>query len=205
MYCTAKTRAIGGAILVFTMVPVANSSEVWRSSIVYDDKEKAVERFIPVELFTGAKWDGKQVLTIMTPAKTSQNNWGTLKVQSPAKSKTSDSLVISRFRIEYKTNAPIYQEFDINDSKDGIAMIYQNRRGRIHSRVVTANKFPIGWWKIGEKKQYDDGEAQTEITIIELDGPDHSIKFRWKTTFDEGGHYIYTFVPERGLTTSVAQ
>ena len=180
----------------------ASNPEIWKASIVYDKNGKAIKRFIPVELFTGAKWDGKNVLTLNTPSNSWQSSDYRVNVVTPAKSIVHDRTVIKRDRT--RSSGRVYQEFEINKNKDGLTMTYQNRRGRI-GYDITASKFPIGWWKLGQTKKYDDGMAQTEVSILDLDTAGHGIEIEWKTNFSEGGHYIYRYLPERGNVGSTAQ
>jgi hypothetical protein len=167
----------------------------WKSSIVRDEKGNVVKRFIPVEMFTGAKWNGSLNLTISTAVDILQNRHKSMHVRSPVKGFTGN-MVISRVRT---SRGRIYQEFEINQYGDGLAMTYQNRRVRISGRPVTENKFPIGWWKPGESRRYC-GRFNTQLTIRDLDyGGVHGITFHWKMTCSKDCESVYVFLPERGL------
>ena len=80
---------------------------IWESSIIRDEKGKVVKRFIPVEMFTGAKWNGRQNLTISTPVDIRQNRRQSMHVQSPVTG-LAGNMVISRVR---PLSGTIYQEF----------------------------------------------------------------------------------------------
>jgi hypothetical protein len=84
-------------------------------------------------------------------------------------------------------------------------MVWQDRAGRITDGIVTANKFPLGWWRAGEARSYDD-RARTSITNEDLDftyrGVPHSIKFLWRTTLATDGASHYVFSPGIGLAWS---
>ena len=168
---------------------------IWESSIVRDEKGNVVQRFIPVEMFTGAKWNGSQNLTISTPVDIRQNRRKSMHVQSPVKG-LAGNMVISRVRT---SRGRIYQEFEINQYGDGLAMTYQDRRGRIFRRTVTESKFPVGWWKPGESRRYC-GRLSTQLTILDLDyGGAHGIKFHWKIGCSKDCESVYVFLPESGL------
>ena len=174
------------------------SKNIWESSIIRDEKGNVVKRFIPVEMFTGAKWNGSQNLTISTPVDIRQNRHKSMHVQSPVKG-LAGNMVISRVRTH---RGRIYQEFEINKFGDGLAMTYQDRRGRISRRPVTESKFPIGWWKPGESRRYC-GQYSTQLTILDLDyGGAHGIKFHWKIACSKDCESVYVFLPERGLDTA---
>lgn len=191
--CQTSDKATASAIPARS---AANAPKnIWESSIIRDEKGNVAKRFIPVELFTGAKWNGTQNLTINTPVNTWQNRYKSMHVQSPVKG-LRGNMVISRDRIH---KGKIYQEFEINKHGDGLAMTYQNRRGRVSRYPVTESKFPIGWWKPGESRRYC-GRYRTQLTILDLDyGGAHGIKFHWKIACPKDCESVYVFLPERGL------
>ncbi len=198
-----RRKFLGLVCTVFLVLPgcqAAKNPAVWESSIVKDDNGNVLKRFIPVELFTGADWDGKQEITMNTPVDIWQNRSRSMHVQAPVSGK-SGSKVIVRER-QSRREGRIYQEFYINQNQDGLEMTYQERRGRITRVSVTVNKFPLGWWKPGESRIYCD-EGNTQLTIVDLVvGSSYGIKFHWKTRWNEGGESVYEFAPNRGLVIS---
>jgi hypothetical protein len=193
-----QSTNVMSAIAAPTSSTVATPKNVWESSIIRDEKGNVVKRYIPVEMFTGAKWSGSHILTISTPVDIRQNRYKSMHVRSPVKGLTGN-MVISRDRTH---RGRIYQEFEINKYGDGLAMTYQDRRGRISRHPVTESKFPIGWWKPGESRRYC-GRYSTQLTILDLDyGGAHGIKFHWKISCTNDCESVYVFLPERGLDTA---
>ena len=63
------------------------------------------------------------------------------------------------------------------------------------------SKFPLGYWKQGEVRSYP-SRTPTKIEIIELDGPNHCLTFRWTIgtgPFSRNSDNNYTFCPDIGL------
>ncbi len=56
------------------------TESVWEASIERDAKGKIIRRFIPVELFTGANWNGVHELSINTQVSILQD---TMRVKTP--------------------------------------------------------------------------------------------------------------------------
>ena len=182
---------VAGILFLYANSTSARGTSNWESSIVKDDHGNVLKRFIPVELFTGANWDGKQEITINTPVDIWQRS---MHVQAPVSGKSGSKVIVRERDIKGR----IYQEFDINQHQDGLEMTYQDRRGRITRVTVTVNKFPLGWWKPGESRIYCD-KGNTQLTILDLVvGSSYGIKFHWKTRWSEG-ESVYEFAPNRGL------
>jgi len=188
----------------------------------YRDKEGdrlTKERFIPVELFTGGKWDGKHELVlkeVSTTACASAYVEGRARpcdnyyLKGPFKTEKNDTKIewagehISYYKRTFSTRhmGEVESHFTINNSKDGLVRIYDKRKqwgARPYSGL--GSKFPLGYWKQGEVRTYA-SRKPTRIEIIELDGPDHCLTFRWvigkgeKKNMDNN----YTYCPERGFT-----
>lgn len=174
------------------------------------------QRFIPVELFTGATWNGKHELllkkiTSVACAKVIDKNRPCDKyyISGPFKTKENNTAIdwagdtVSYYRRTFKIRGGLVESFfTINKTKDGLVRIY-DKRAQWGTRTYkgTGSKFPLGYWKQGEVRKYNSGRP-TRIEILELDGPGHSLTFRW--TVGEGKYRnqdnIYTFHPERGFT-----
>jgi hypothetical protein len=175
------------------------------------------ERFIPVELFTGIKWDGTHELRFkeaVTSASACNPVTGrrcaTFNITGPFKTARNDTKiewagdVLSYYRRTFSTKrmGEVESFFTINNSKDGLVRIYDKRKqwgARAYDGL--GSKFPLGYWKQGEVRTYS-SRRPTSIEIIELDGPDHCLTFRWivgngeKRNMDNN----YTFCPDRGFT-----
>lgn len=177
------------------------------------------ERFIPVELFTGGKWDGTHELKLKeattTACPTLKNRQGSCVktfVTGPFKTQTNDTKIewagdqVSYYKRTFSTRrmGKIESHFTINNSKDGLVRIYDKRK-RWGNRTYNGlgSKFPLGYWKQGEVRRYP-SRRPTSIEILELDGPDHCLTFRWIIELPEGrqgrnSDNNYTFCPGRGF------
>jgi len=174
-------------------------------------------RFIPVELFTGAKWDGKHELTLKPVSTTacatvSGSKWpcNTYDITGPFKTKVNETKIewvgdeIPYYRRTFSTRrmGDVESFFTINNSKDGLVRIYDKRKQwgeRAYDGL--GSKFPLGYWTQGEVRTYP-SRRPTRIEIIELDGPNHCLTFRW--TIGQGKNRntdnVYTFCPDRGFS-----
>jgi len=175
------------------------------------------ERFIPVELFTGGEWDGKHEL-VLKAATTSASachpvtgkRCATFNITGPFKTKRNDTKIewagdeISYYRRTFTTRGmgDVESLFAINNSKDGLVRIYDKRKqwgARTYDGL--GSKFPLGYWKQGEVRTYP-SRRPISIEIIELDGPNHCLTFRWIIGKGERRNMDnnYTFCPDRGFT-----
>ena len=182
-----------------------------------DDNSSNKERFIPVELFTGAKWDGKHEL-ILNEATTSASacdpvtgrKCAIFNITGPFKTERNNTKIawagneVSYYRRTFSTRrmGEVESFFTINNSKDGLVRIYDKRKqwgARTYNGL--GSKFPLGYWKQGEVRTYA-SDKPTRIEIIELDGPDHCLTFRWTIGLGKKRNQDnnYTFCPDRGFT-----
>lgn len=176
---------------------------------------QAKVRFIPVELFTGAKWDGKHELKMAdvstaTCASADGKPCDKYEIQGPFKTATNDTKIawagdtISYYRRTFTIprRGDVVSFFTINNSRDGMVRIYDKRkRWGVKTYSGLGSKFPLGYWKQGEVRRYG-SRTPTSIEIIELDGPDHCLTFRWVIGDgkERNSDNNYTFCPDRGLT-----
>ena len=173
------------------------------------------ERFIPVELFTGAQWDGKHELVLKEASTTACASvkgrpCDHYQITGPFKTETNNTQIewagdrVSYYRRTFSTRrmGEVESHFTINNSKDGLVRIYDKRKqwgARKYSGL--GSKFPLGYWKQGEVRTYP-SRTPTRIEIIELDGPDHCLTFRWVIGKGERRNMDnnYTFCPNQGFT-----
>lgn len=193
-----------------------NTEQVDNLKVNSDTSNSSVkERFIPVELFTGAKWDGKHELTLKEVSSTacaslSGKRCDNYYLEGPFKTETNNTKIewvgneIPYYKRTFSTRrmGKVESHFTINNSKDGLVRIYDKRKqwgARTYSGI--GSKFPLGYWKQGEVRTYP-SRMPIRIEIIELDGPDHCLTFRWvigdgkKKNMDNN----YTYCPGRGFT-----
>ncbi len=174
------------------------------------------QRFIPVELFTGGKWDGKHELILKEVSTTAcasvsgrQRPCDNIYVTGPFKTEINNTKIewagneVSYYRRTFSIRGgEVESFFTINNSKDGLVRIYDKRK-QWGSRTYNGlgSKFPLGYWKQGEVRSYP-SDRPTSIEIIELDGPNHCLTFRWVIGLGKGRNSDnnYTFCPDSGFT-----
>ncbi|MBB6520207.1 hypothetical protein [Pseudoteredinibacter isoporae] len=174
------------------------------------------QRFIPVELFTGAKWDGKHELAMKAVSTSTcvtfigkKRPCSQFQITGPFKTEENNTKIEWRGdeipyyrRIFSIRESQVESFFTINNSKDGLVRIYDKRK-QWGTRTYDGlgSKFPLGYWKQGEVREYN-SRRPTRIEIIELEGPNKCLTFRW--TIGEGKRRnqdnIYTFCPDLGFT-----
>lgn len=172
------------------------------------------ERFIPVELFTGAEWDGKHELVMnevsTSTCASSDGKWcDNYHITGPFKTERNDTKIewagdeISYYRRTFsiRSRGEVESFFTINASRDGLVRIYDKRK-QWGERTYTGvgSKFPLGNWKQGEVRTYPT-RRPIRVEILELNGPDNCLTFRW--TIGDGKRRNtdnnYTFCPGVGL------
>ena len=188
---------------------IADEKSSWDEA--YNSATK--ERFIPVELFTGGKWDGKRELSLKEAstsacASVDGRPCQNIDITGPFKTERNDTKIdwagneIPYYRRTYSDRSGTVESFfTINASRDGLVRIYDKRK-RWGERTYNGlgSKFPLGNWKQGEVRTYP-SRRPTSIEIIELDGADHCLTFRWvigdgKTRNSDN---TYTFCPGVGF------
>lgn len=165
------------------------------------------QRFIPVELWTGADWDGSHQLR-MHPAQLSFGKSGQKNITGPmawTRPGTGETL-----QVYARVNQGKKQLFTLSSRGDGLGRVFDSRYGR---DCVDEVKFPLGLWRDGETRRFDvscnQGTLQRKIALtiekldFAFDGVPHSLQFHWVV---DGGtqvgtdmHYIYS--PGRGMVS----
>ena len=206
-YCSATLLC--AALLGHAAVAVEDTNP-WDNA--YNSETK--ERFIPVELFTGIKWDGKHELVLKeanttTCVSANGRQCNDFHIEGPFETEHNDTEIkwagehipyyIRTFDNPY--TGKVISHFTINASRDGLVRLYDKRK-KWGERIYTGLgiKFPLGNWKQGEVRTYL-SPRPIRLEILELDGPDHCLKFRW--TIGDGKNRnsdnIYTFCPNIGF------
>jgi hypothetical protein len=121
--------------------PIAN----WPAS--YDSNTGA--RFIPIELWTGAEWDGKRVITMSKAdiefgRANEKNIIGPFEWTHP---KTGENLLVYE-----RNNAGKRQLFTVTNDGTGLGRVYDSRYDR---DCVNEVKFPLGYWRQCETRVYE--------------------------------------------------
>lgn len=210
-------KHFSGAILCLSILSCAGfttEEKIYRDK---DDYSLTNARFIPVELFTGAKWDGKHALRLKKVSTStsacdsaSGKRCTTYNITGPFKTVGNDTKIewagdeISYYLRTFSTRSfgDVESFFTINNSRDGLVRIYDERKqwgARTYDGL--GSKFPLGYWKQGEVRSYP-SRRPTKIEIIEIDGPNHCLTFRWtigSSPFSRNSDNNYTFCPDVGL------
>ena len=189
------------AALLLVLPATAALADAWDDAY----ERAAGRRFIPLELWSGAPWDGTREIAAR-PAALVFGDRGQKSIRGPVpftRPGTGESLLVYE-----RINGGKTQLFAITGSGNGIGRVYDSRYGRDCPDEV---KFPLGLWQEGERRRFDiacNGGAlkrTIELTIEKLDftyaGRAHALQFHWVV---DGGrargtdmHYIYA--PGRGL------
>jgi hypothetical protein len=154
-------------------------------------------RYIPVELWTGAPWDGTQEIR-MAPAALAFGQRGDKSIKGP--------VAWNGMQVYERQNRDKLQRFAVRDDRTGLGRVFDSRYPTCHGEV----KFPLGRWKQGEVREYlldcERGRQRPlKVTIEEIDyvhdGVPHSLRFHWLLMEGRGRgtdmRYVYS--PLRGL------
>jgi hypothetical protein len=181
------------ALLLSAAAACAQDWSAWQRS--YDPATRT--RFIPVELWTGAQWDGTQEIR-MAPAALAVGKSGYIK----------GPMVWNGIEVYEKlTRGDILQRFALRDDRTGLGRVSDSRARDLGCRGEV--KFPLGRWKQGEVREYElpcnRGNEPLKVTIEEIDfvydGVPHSLRFHWlfRLGNGRGTDMRYVYSPLRGL------
>lgn len=173
-------------------------------------------RFIPVELWSGAKWNGQRDLTMaqtnFTFGKRDKKRiTGPVAWRHPA---TGQNLKVYE-RLNKTTKGDKRQLFTLNPTKTGLAKVFDHRPGQ-KDRYQSDNAvlFPLGLWKKGELRNYrfeefvNGKKVQRTATIrmrrlsFTYKGVKHAMKYDWILKDAKGKilfHERYIYGPQKGL------
>lgn len=196
--------------------PVAAEESLWDPAV--DATTKA--RFIPVQLWTGAEWDGKKELK-MSSAETRFGDRLNKDIKGPMEWKhpmTGETLVVYE-RTNQERDGVKSQLFAMNEEKTGLGRVYDSRT-ELGMRTFSGGlKFPLGYWKQGETKQvvetrYEGSRVESRIESIKITQLDftyretpHCLEFEW--IYQESrrakiiDHQTYTYCPNKGMVKQV--
>jgi hypothetical protein len=186
------------ALLLAAAPACADDWSAWQRA--YDPATRT--RFIPVELWTGAPWDGTQEIR-MAPAALEYAGRADKSVKGP---KDWNGIPVYE-----RMNRGTLQLWALREDRTGLGRVHDSR-----SRFLACQgevKFPLGRWKQGEAREYElpcaRGSARVneplKLTIEEIDfvydGVPHSLRFHWLFMGGRGRatdmRYVYS--PLRGL------
>jgi hypothetical protein len=214
---------ITSSLLFLIFLTAATSSvraadiNIWEASINPQSKE----RYIPVELWAGAAWDGKTELKMPAVDSTYHHRRAQYEIKGPME--WTHPLMGQTFvvyeRINPGRDGVKLQRFTINQEKSGLGRVYDARPG-LGTRMFSGGlKFPLGSWKEGETrkflyKHYEGSRvadrAET-ITIKQIDfqfqQSSHCLEFYWTATDrDEKRFYdrqTYIYCPGQSMVSQI--
>jgi hypothetical protein len=212
-------------IVVATVVPAASVSPAvaavagnsWDGAINFETKE----RFIPVELWAGAEWNGRRELEMPKVDGNYRHNKSAYSIKGPTEWKhpaTGQTHTVYE-RINPQSGGPKWQIFVINEERTGLGRLYDGRPNRDTRTSSGGLKFPLGLWKEGETKKFAykvyegsrDSVRVESITIKQIDftmGNDkHCLEFYWTVTDKDEkklyDHHTYTYCPGKSMVHEI--
>jgi hypothetical protein len=178
------------------------------------------ERYIPVELWSGAEWDGKRELK-MPRVDASYRHHSTYQIKGPTdwKHPVTGQIYTVYERISPEKGGAKWQLFAINQEQSGLGRVY-DARGQLGTRTMSGGlKFPLGYWKEGETrkflyKHYDGPKESGRVEFITIKqiaftflGNVHCLEFYWaltdtdeKKTYD---HHTYVYCPGKSMVSEI--
>ena len=123
----------GGLALVSTSA-LALDIKAWEESINPETKE----RYIPVELWPGAEWDGKRELRMPKVDGTYSHRTATYQVKGPTEWKhpVTGKVFVVYERINPGKDGDKSQIFTINDHQTGLGRLFDGRPGRGYENLL---------------------------------------------------------------------
>ena len=206
--------ALAGVLRLTAGAAVALDLKAWESSTFPETKE----RYIPVELWAGAEWDGNRELRMPKVDGTYRHRTATYHIKGPLEWKhpVIEKMFVVYERINPGKDGDKSQIFTINEEQTGLGRLFDGRPGRDTRTYSGGLKFPLGLWKEGESKWFvykvwDTRETQrTEtITIKQINftyqSTPHCLEFYWtakdiKTTFDR---HTYIYCPGKSMVSQI--
>src|SRR5437016_407342 len=165
------------------MLSTAVASDVSPWDRAYDAATRT--RFIPVELWTGASWDGEHVIR-MAPADLAFGRGKRIGGPMPWTPPDGGAPI----QVYERTNRGKRQLFALAPDGTGLGRVYDSRYPRYCPGEV---KFPLGYWRQGEVRDYDlhCGGGVTRPLRVAIEHVDftyatvpHSLQFHW--VIDDG-------------------
>src|SRR5437867_5739419 len=211
------------ALLLMVLTAVAATSvspadmKAWELSINSQTKE----RYIPVELWAGAAWDGKTELKMPAVDSTYHHRRAQYEIKGPME--WTHPLMGQTFvvyeRINPGRNCVKLQRFTINKEKSGLGRVYDARPG-LGTRMFSGGlKFPLGTWKEDETRKFlykhyegsrvaDRAESITIKQInFQFQQNSHCLEFYWTATDrDEKRFYdrqTYIYCPAMNMVSQI--
>jgi len=190
--------------------------KAWQDSINPETKE----RFIPVELWAGAEWDGGKELKMPRVDATYRHARAQYQIKGPMEWEhpTMGRKFLVYERINPGKDGVKLQLFTINQDQNGLGRLYDARPGRDGRLSSGGLKFPLGVWKEGETRKFiyqvwgsKEAERIESITPQQIDfvfqGNSHCLEFYWTVTSRSGGtiydRQTYIYCPRKNMVSQI--
>jgi hypothetical protein len=133
------------AVVTSVSAPVVALDNAWESSTNPATKE----RYIPVELWAGAEWDGKKELKMPKVDGTYRHRKATYQIKGPMEWEhpTMGRKFLVYERINPGKDGTKWQLFTINEDQNGLGRLYDGRPGRDGRLSSGGLKFPLACGK----------------------------------------------------------
>ncbi len=176
------------------------SASPWHVTNLYDCNTRRL--YLPYQLWTGARWDGRKDGPCMHEADSTFNVNGDsrTRIRGPQRWRNPKTGREETVWVRAKINGSKTQRFTCHEK--GIGRVYDSRGPRYYR--AGRCKFPAGHgWKIGTRRSC--GSTAIDIIHVGLDKGGHltELKFKWwvRSKLD----HIYRYVPEYGSTNAWKQ
>lgn len=204
------------AVVTSVSAPVVALDNAWESSTNPATKE----RYIPVELWAGAEWDGKKELKMPKVDGTYRHRKATYQIKGPMEWEhpTMGRKFLVYERINPGKDGTKWQLFTINEDQNGLGRLYDGRPGRDGRLSSGGLKFPLALWKEGETRKFTyqvwqskEAERVESITIQQInfvfEGNWHCLEFYWAATSRSGGtiydRQTYIYCPGKSMVSQI--
>jgi len=130
-------------------------------------ERNSLERFIPVELWTGIQWDGKEMIR-MAYTDTAFGKRMQKRIKGPFHwyhPVTGEKILVYERTKKLKKGLK-YQLFALNMDKSGIGKVFDERPGRKTRSFQGEVLFPLGYWRQGETRSFRYNEFINRAPVI---------------------------------------
>jgi hypothetical protein len=212
----ALAGLVAGFVVLAVDAAVGFDMKAWDGSTNPETKQ----RYIPVELWAGAEWDGKRELKMPKVDGTYRHPHAQYQIKGPVEYKhpvTGEMFQVYE-RINPGKDGVKWQLFTINQDQTGLGRLYDGRPGRDTRTYSGGLKFPLGLWKEGETKKFiykvwdsRESERAESVTIKQIDfvfqGDAHCLECYWTATDPHGkktyDRHTYIYCPGKSMVSQI--
>ena len=194
-------------------------ADVWKASIDAQTRE----RYIPVELWAGAEWDGNHELKMPKVDATYRHRNATYYIKGALEWKhpATDEVVKVYERTNPGRDGVKLQIFAINQEQNGLGRLFDGRPHRDTRTSSGGLKFPLGRWRERETRALhyrvwdsskETGRTETitinKIDFVYQDSP-YCLEFDWRVTERIRSQTVthdrqtYTYCPGKSMANQI--